>query len=98
MVGALIHLHLLKVLEFDARISIGLGARDWAVQSFLALPLLLEALAPALGRPLEDLGPDQALSRRWEEYREHLAGLVPRPVVDNLLATLVRRIVERQPS
>src|SRR5690606_34483098 len=27
VVGALIHLHMLKVLEYDARISIGLGAR-----------------------------------------------------------------------
>ncbi|NVB41983.1 hypothetical protein G6O69_29420 [Pseudenhygromyxa sp. WMMC2535] len=98
VLGALIHLHLLKVLEFDARIGIGFGARDWAVQTFLALPLLVTALEPVLGWPLDVEGPDRALGRRWEEYREHLAGLVPRPVVDNLLATLVRRVVERQPA
>jgi hypothetical protein len=108
VVGALIHLHTLKVLEFDARISIGLGARDWAVQSFLSLPLLLPALERTLGRPFE-LGPgradalagtltggagaEEAFARRWDEYCEHLAGLVPRPVVEKLLATLVRRIV-----
>lgn len=95
VIGALIHLHVLKVLEFDARISIGLGARDWAVQTFLALPLLLGALAPVLGRPLEG-APDEAFVRRWEEYCDHLAGLVPRTVVDKLLATLVQRVVERQ--
>ena len=107
VVGALIHLHLLKVLEFDARISIGLGARDWAVQTFLALPLLLPALEPVLGRPFElgldtsASGPaakiaagavDEGFARRWDEYTEHLAGLVPRNVVDNLHRTLVRRI------
>jgi hypothetical protein len=120
IVGALIHLHTLKVLEFDARISIGLGARDWAVQSFLSLPLLLPALERTLGRPgfLEPRahaagdgedrtapwrdrggGVEQAFARRWQEYCEHLAGLVPRPIVEKLLATLVRRIVvERQPA
>lgn len=102
VVGALIHLHVLKVLEYDARISVGLGARDWAVQSFLSLPLLLPALERSLGTPFElahgasasVAAPEQAFVRRWEEYCEHLAGLVPRPVVDKLLATLARRIVE----
>src|SRR5690606_3024658 len=109
VVGALIHLHVLKVLEFDARISIGLGARDWAVQTFLALPLLLPALERTLGRPFDlpghaghaghlghgpGEGPrssgstgalfeggagvvDEGFARRWNEYGEHLAGLVP---------------------
>ncbi|KIG18229.1 hypothetical protein DB30_01733 [Enhygromyxa salina] len=114
VVGALIHLHVLKVLEFDARISIGVGARDWAVQTFLALPLLLPALERTLGRPFDldgaAVGPrpgssgalfaggagvvDEGFARRWNEYGEHLAGLVPRNVVDNLHATLVRRIRE----
>lgn len=115
VVGALIHLHTLKVLEFDARISIGLGARDWAVQSFLSLPLLLPALERTLGRPFElarariepltptltraaGIGAEEAFARRWDEYCDHLAGLVPRPVVDKLLATLVRRIVEPSTS
>jgi hypothetical protein len=107
VVGALIHLHTLKVLEYDARITVGLGARDWAVQSFLSLPLLLPALEQTLGRPFElglgRTGPgvpasgvraEEAFARRWEEYCEHLAGLVPRTVVEKLLATLVQRIVE----
>lgn len=124
VVGALIHLHVLKVLEFDARISIGLGARDWAVQTFLAMPLLLGSLASTLGWPFEFAGEprpqtrdpgegegdgedesepaqtgrsgavpvDGGFARRWQEYTEHLAGLVPRNVVENLQATLVRRI------
>jgi hypothetical protein len=93
VVGALIHLHVLKVLEFDARISIGLGARDWAVQTFLALPLLLPSLVGVLGRPFETSGDvDAGFARRWDEYTEHLAGLVPRTVVDNLRSTLVRKI------
>ena len=119
VVGALIHLHVLKVLEFDARISIGLGARDWAVQTFLALPLLLPALESTLGSPFETgasrgLGAepptdadtparprlggasavDEGFARRWEEYTEHLAGLVPRTVVENLHRALVPRIRE----
>lgn len=92
VVGALIHLHVLKVLEFDARIGLGLGDRNWAVQAFLAMPLLLPRLAPVLGRPFAG-APDESLTRRWDEYCEHLGGLLPRTVVDNLLATLVRRVV-----
>lgn len=92
VLGALIHLHVLKVLEFDARIGLGLGDRNWAVQAFLAMPLLLPKLAPVLGSPFVGM-PDEALARRWDEYCEHLGGLVPRTVVDNLQATLVRRIV-----
>lgn len=99
VLGALIHLHLIKVLEFDARISIGLSARDWAVQTFLALPLLLSRLEPVLGSPLDELAlADESFARRWEEYREHLAGLVPRTVVENLVATLVQRVVQRHPQ
>ncbi len=97
VIGALIHLHVLKVLEFDARIGLGLGARDWAVQGFLALPLLLPRLEPVLGVPFVG-APDESFLRRWEEYCEHLGGLVSRTVVDNLLATIVRRVVESQPA
>ncbi len=93
LIGALIHLHVLKVLEFDARIGLGLGDRNWAVQSFLAMPLLLAKLAPKLGRPFDAVH-DESFARRWDEYCEHLGALVPRTVVDNLLATLVRRVVE----
>jgi hypothetical protein len=93
VVGALIHLHVLKVLEFDARIGMGLGDRNWAVQGFLAMPLLLSRLAPVLGLPFAGVH-DESFVRRWDEYCEHLGGLVPRTVVDNLLATLVRRVVE----
>ncbi|MFV8756801.1 hypothetical protein ACNOYE_40170 [Nannocystaceae bacterium ST9] len=97
VVGALIHLHVLKVLEFDARIGLGLGDRNWAVQAFLAMPLLLPRLAPVLGRPFAG-APDESFARRWDEYCEHVGGLVPRTVVDNLLATLVRRVVEPSPD
>lgn len=90
LLGALIHLHVLKVLEFDARIGLGLGDRNWAVQVFLALPLLLPKLATVLGDPFAGVA-DDSLARRWNEYREHLGGLVPRTVVDNLAATLVPR-------
>jgi hypothetical protein len=92
VLGALIHLHVLKVLEFDARIGLGLGDRNWAVQVFLALPLLLPKLAPVLGEPFVGVV-DDSLARRWTEYREHLGGLVPRTVVDNLVATLLPRVL-----
>ena len=98
--GALVHLHVLKVLEFEARIGLGVGARDWAVQSFLALPLLIPQLSPVLGDPLADPGERDAggvqrsLVRRFTEYTDHLRGLVPRTVVQNLQSTLVPRIVE----
>lgn len=91
VLGALIHLHVLKVLEFDARIGIGLGDRNWAVQAFLAMPLLLPKLAPVLGDPFAGVI-DESLARRWNEYREHLGGLVPRTVVDNLVSLVHRAI------
>jgi hypothetical protein len=94
VVGALVHLHVLKVLELSARIGVSVGTGDWAVQTFLALPLLLRWLEPTLGSPFDPLrGGD--LARRWEEYVEHLRGMVPRGVVENLVAMLVPRIVQR---
>jgi hypothetical protein len=94
VVGALVHLHLLKVLELQARINLGVGTRDWAVQSFLALPLLLPWLEDWMGTPLAGMR-EPTVRRRWDEYVEHLRGMVPRTVVENLVATLVPRIVER---
>jgi hypothetical protein len=93
-VGALVHLHHLKVLELQARVNLGAGTRDWAVQSFLALPLLLPWLEPWTGSPLSG-SQEASVRRRWDEYVEHLRGMVPRTVVENLVATLVPRIVER---
>ncbi len=94
VVGALVHLHVLKVVELDARVGLGVGTRDRSVQAFLALPLLLRHLRPALGDPFAGLE-DDAVLRRWAEYVEHLRGLVPRPMVENLVDGLVPRIVER---
>lgn len=93
VLGSLIHLHLLKVMELDARVGVGLGARDWAVHCFLAVPLLLERMAPVLGEPLAG-STDRALRRRFEEYRDHLRSLVPADVVENLVASVVSRVVE----
>jgi len=97
IVGALIHLHVLKLLELDARVGLVHGTRDRAVQAFLALPLLLPRLEPVMGSPFSG-APDPDFARRWTEYTEHLRGLVPREVVENLLATLVPRIVEKVPA
>lgn len=103
LVGALIHLHFLKVLEFDARLGLALGSRDPGIQAFLALPLLLPVLGPVLGSPLSGpvgrSGPGQesmeaGASRLWTEYLDHLGELVPRAAVENLLAGLVPAIVK----
>jgi hypothetical protein len=99
VVGALVHLHLVKVLAVDARLGVALGSRDRALLSFLTLPLLLPALEGALGSPLAGLRDtsefDVRLLRRWEGYVDHLQELVPREIVDTLMATLVPRITER---
>jgi hypothetical protein len=97
LIGSLIHLHLLKVLELDTRVGLALGSREPGVLAFLALPLLLPQLSPVLGEPVPTLAPDATalpVARRWTEYVDHLAELVPRSVVENLLATLVGRIVQ----
>ncbi|MBK8720500.1 MAG: hypothetical protein IPN32_38195 [Deltaproteobacteria bacterium] len=97
LVGALIHLHLLKVLELDTRVGLALGSRDPGILAFLALPLLLPAVAEVTGLPMSmstDTGPTAAIARRWTEYVDHLEELVPRSVVENLLSTLVPRIVK----
>ena len=97
LVGALIHVHFLRVLEFGARLGVAPTARDRPVQMFLALPLLLPALAGVLGTPLPSdprAGFDAQVQRRWIEYVDHLGELIPRAVVENLLATLVPRVVK----
>jgi hypothetical protein len=99
VVGALVHLHLVKVLAADARLGVALGSRDRALLSFLALPLALPALEGVLGSPLAGLRAesqfDARLMRRWQEYVDHLQELVPREIVDTLMATLVPRITEK---
>jgi len=99
VVGALVHLHLVKVLAVDARLGVALGSRDRALLSFLALPLLMPALEEVLGSPLAGLRAssqfDARLMRRWQEYVDHLQELVPREIVDTLMATLVPRITEK---
>ncbi len=96
LIGALIHVHFLRVLEFGARLGVAPSSRDRPVQMFLALPLLLPALEPVLGAPVpsEPHGFDAQVKRRWDEYIEHLGELMPKSVVENLLATLVPRIVK----
>ncbi|MGH1348518.1 MAG: hypothetical protein ACRBN8_43630 [Nannocystales bacterium] len=104
LVGSLIHLHFLKVLEFDARLGLALGSRDPGVLAFLALPLLLPALRSRLGSPLSGtavrgagLGLESfeaGANRLWTEYLDHVAELVPKAAVENLLAGLVPAIVK----
>lgn len=97
VVGALVHLHLLKVLELDTRVGFALGGREPGVLAFVALPLLLPHLGSELGEPVGPLSNDATMApvaRRWTEYVDHLADLVPRSVIENLLATLVARIVQ----
>jgi hypothetical protein len=98
VVGSLIHLHLLKVLEFDARVGAGAAARDWAVQTFLALPLLLPSLERVLGSPWAGTKEDGERAQRWEEYTDHLRSMLPKDIVENLLASLGARIVETSPA
>ncbi len=104
--GALIHLHFLKVLELDARLGVAAVSRDPGVTAFLALPLVLPFIESATGSPLGGLpevadaqrtGRDHGqapIARRWTEYLDHLQELVPKSAVDNLLASLVPRIVQ----
>ncbi len=94
VIGALIHLHWLKVLEFDARIAPGAAASDRAVQAFLALPLLLPQIESVVGSPWSGGGHKSTSFRRWEEYVAHVRNLLPRDTVDKLLAALTARIVE----
>ena len=106
VVGALIHLHFLKVLEFDARLGLALGSRDPGILAFLALPLLLPSLGGVMGTPLSGLTVrgasmgsesfEAGSHRRWNEYLEHLGELVPKAAVENLLAGLVPAIVKPQ--
>ena len=104
VVGGLIHLHFLKVLEFDARLGLALGSRDPGILSFLALPLLLPSLGEVTGTPLAGLRApggsvgtesfEAGAHRRWNEYVDHLAELVPRTAMENLLAGLIAAVVQ----
>jgi hypothetical protein len=88
LVGGLIHLHLLRVLSFDARVALAGHRRRGRMRAFLTLPLLLPQLVETLGDPLVGVE-DPSLLRRWDEYLEGLRGLVPRPWVDDLARSLV---------
>ncbi|MCA9654319.1 MAG: hypothetical protein H6712_01765 [Myxococcales bacterium] len=105
VVGALVHLHFLKVVELDARLGVAAVSRDPGVTAFLALPLLLPRLQDTMGAPLgglEELDQHRTgherlhapLARRWIEYLDHLQELMPQGAVDKLLASLVPRIVQ----
>jgi hypothetical protein len=98
MIGALVHVHFLKVLELGARLGLAASSRDRSVQNFLALPLVLPKLAATLGEPMSAdaraLGFDHHVARRWTEYLDHLGELIPQSVVENLVAALVPRIVQ----
>lgn len=95
VVGALIHLHFLKVLEFEARVGVALGASEPGIREFLALPLLLPHLEPLLGSPLGGVESGTLdAQRRFTEYVEHLGELVPRSITQNLVATLLPHIVQ----
>ena len=97
LIGALIHVHFLRVLEFGARLGVAPTSRDRPVQMFLALPLLLPHLVEVLGTPLPSdprAGFDGQVLRRWTEYVEHLGELIPKTTVENLVATLVPRVVK----
>lgn len=77
----LIHLHLLKVMDFDVRIGLGRSASDKSIQQFLALPLTLDILAPHWGTPIGEREQPR-LFRRWKEYLGHLQTLLAVDVVD----------------
>jgi hypothetical protein len=86
---ALVHLHLLKVYEFDARVGLGPGVRRQATLAFLGLPLALAKVEDSVGSPLEGSG-ELGLSKRWQEYLNHLSDLVPRKSVEALTQIFIR--------
>jgi len=98
IVGALIHLHFVKVLELGARLGVATATRKRAVRLFLGLPLIARELEGFLGAPMTptegSAGFDSQVSRRWTEYTDHLADVLPRDVVENLRETLVPRILK----
>ena len=99
--GALIHLHFVKVLELGARLGVATATRKRAKRLFLGLPLIARQLAGFLGVPMippeRSAGFDGQVARRWTEYIDHLADVLPRDVVENLRETLVPRILKETP-
>ncbi len=99
--GALIHLHFVKVLELGARLGVATATRKRAMRLFLGLPLIARQLEDFLGTPMvppeRSAGFDGQVARRWTEYIDHLADVLPRDVVENLRETLVPRILKETP-
>ncbi len=93
LLGALVHLHFLKVMAFEARVTLGGRKSRAAARAFLALPLLLSRFEGRLGDPLLGVEDPDAL-RRWDDYLGHLRGLVPLDVLENLVAALVDPVVQ----
>ncbi len=96
--AALIHLHFVKVLELGARLGVATATRKRAMRLFLGLPLIARELEDFLGAPMvppeRSTGFDGQVARRWTEYSDHLADVLPRDVVENLRETLVPRILK----
>ncbi len=77
LVAALVHLHILKVLEMKTRAGLGAPSSSPAWKLFFGLPLLLDPLAPLLGDPgIQSLG--AAMEGRWTEYRSFVRGIISR--------------------
>lgn len=92
VICALIHLHVLKVLDFDVRIGVGRSARDESMQRFLCLPLALDLLQERWGSPLNASAHPQ-LHRRWSEYLAHLDSMLPREMIES-----TRELISNAPS
>lgn len=89
MLCLLIHLHLLKVMDFDVRIGLGRSAREEGMQHFLALPLTLDLLEPRWGHPVSRTEQPR-LFRRWREYLTHLQSLLAVDVVEATRNAILR--------
>lgn len=93
VLGALLHLHVLKVLEMRTRV--GLSAPEKAVgwRLFFGLPLLMTDLSRWLGTPdLSALGSE--LEGRWEQYKTFVRGIVPPHELRWMRRTLLPALTE----
>lgn len=93
LVGALLHLHVLKVVEMKTRVGVSAPERPTVWRLFFGLPLLLSDLKARLGTP-ELAAFDRTLEGRWSQYLSFVRGIIAPDELHWMRRTFLPALIE----